>query len=134
MTDKSGFKWDDPFFFEDQLNEEERLVRDSARDYAQNKLMPRVLEMHRNESFDRDIFYEMGELGFYGTTIPEEYGGAELSNVCYGLVAREIERVDSGYRSMLSVQASLVMHPIFTYGTEEQKMKQNSMYVSTKIM
>ena len=123
MTDKSGFKWDDPFFFEDQLNEEERLVRDSARDYAQNKLMPRVLEMHRNESFDRDIFYEMGELGFYGTTIPEEYGGAELSNVCYGLVAREIERVDSGYRSMLSVQASLVMHPIFTYGTEEQKKK-----------
>jgi glutaryl-CoA dehydrogenase len=79
--------------------------------------------MHRNESFDRDIFYEMGELGFYGTTIPEEYGGAELSNVCYGLVAREIERVDSGYRSMLSVQASLVMHPIFTYGTEEQKKK-----------
>ncbi len=123
MTDKSEFKWDDPFFFEDQLNEEERLVRDSARDYAQNKLMPRVLEMHRNESFDRDIFYEMGELGFYGTTIPEEYGGAELSNVCYGLVAREIERVDSGYRSMLSVQASLVMYPIFTYGTEEQKKK-----------
>lgn len=123
MTDKSEFKWDDPFFFDDQLNEEERLVRDSARDYAQNKLMPRVLEMHRNESFDRDIFYEMGELGFYGTTIPEEYGGAELSNVCYGLVAREIERVDSGYRSMLSVQASLVMHPIFTYGTEEQKKK-----------
>ena len=123
MTDKSEFKWDDPFFFDDQLNEEERLVRDSARDYAQNKLMPRVLEMHRNESFDRDIFYEMGELGFFGTTIPEEYGGAELSNVCYGLVAREIERVDSGYRSMLSVQASLVMHPIFTYGTEEQKKK-----------
>ena len=123
MTDKSEFKWDDPFFFDDQLNEEERLVRDSARDYAQNKLMPRVLEMHRNESFDRDIFYEMGELGFYGTTIPEKYGGAELSNVCYGLVAREIERVDSGYRSMLSVQASLVMHPIFTYGTEEQKKK-----------
>jgi len=123
MTDKSEFKWDDPFFFDDQLNEEERLVRDSARDYAQNKLMPRVLEMHRNESFDRDIFYEMGELGFYGTTIPEEYGGAELSNVCYGLVAREIERVDSGYRSMLSVQASLVMHPIFTYGTEKQKKK-----------
>ena len=123
MTDNTEFKWDDPFFFEDQLNEEERLVRDSARDYAQNKLMPRVLEMHRNESFDRDIFYEMGELGFYGTTIPEEYGGAELSNVCYGLVAREIERVDSGYRSMLSVQASLVMHPIFTYGTEKQKKK-----------
>ena len=123
MSNQAYFQWDDPFFFDDQLNEEERLVRDSARDYAQNKLMPRVLEMHRNESFDRDIFYEMGELGFFGTTIPEEYGGAELSNVCYGLVAREIERVDSGYRSMLSVQASLVMHPIFTYGTEEQKKK-----------
>lgn len=121
MTEKAMFQWDDPFFFEDQLNEEERLVRDSAREYAQNKLMPRVLEMHRNETFDRDIFFEMGELGFFGATIPEDYGGAGLNNVCYGLVAREIERVDSGFRSMLSVQASLVMHPIFTYGTEEQK-------------
>ena len=117
------FQWDDPFFFEDQLNEEERLVRDSAREYAQNKLMPRVLEMHRNETFERDIFFEMGELGFFGATIPEDYCGAGLNNVCYGLVAREIERVDSGFRSMLSVQASLVMHPIFTYGTEEQKKK-----------
>ncbi len=121
MTDRTMFQWEDPFFFEDQLNEEERLVRDSAREYAQNKLMPRVLEMHRNETFDRDIFFEMGELGFFGATIPEDYGGAGLNNVCYGLVAREIERVDSGFRSMLSVQASLVMHPIFTYGTEEQK-------------
>ena len=85
--------------------------------------MPRVLEMHRNETFDRDIFFEMGELGFFGAIIPEEYGGAALNNVCYGLVAREIERVDSGFRSMLSVQASLVMHPIFTYGTEKQKMQ-----------
>ena len=123
MTEKAMFQWDDPFFFEDQLNEEERLVRDSAMEYAQNKLMPRVLEMHRNETFDRDIFFEMGELGYFGATIPEDYGGAGLNNVCYGLVAREIERVDSGFRSMLSVQASLVMHPIFTYGTEEQKKK-----------
>ena len=123
MTEKAMFQWDDPFFFEDQLNEDERLVRDSAREYAQNKLMPRVLEMHRNETFDRDIFFEMGELGFFGATIPEDYGGAGLNNVCYGLVAREIERVDSGFRSMLSVQASLVIHPIFTYGTEEQKKK-----------
>ena len=120
---RSGFKWDDPFFFEDQLHEDERLVSSSARDYAQDKLMPRVIEMHKNETFDRDIFFEMGELGFFGTTIPEEYGGAGLSNVCYGLVAREIERVDSGYRSMLSVQSSLVMHPIFSYGTEDQKKK-----------
>ncbi len=123
MADKVQFQWDDPFFFDDQLSEEERLVRDTARDYAQDKLMPRVLEMHRNESFDRDIFYEMGELGLFATTIPEEYGGAELNNVCYGLVTREIERADSGYRSMLSVQASLVMHPIYSYGTEEQKKK-----------
>ena len=120
---RSGFKWDDPFFFEDQLHEDERLVSSSARDYAQDKLMPRVIEMHKNETFDRDIFFEMGELGFFGTTIPEEYGGAGLSNVCYGLVAREIERVDSGYRSMLSVQSSLVMHPIFSYGTEDQKKR-----------
>ena len=120
---RSGFKWDDPFFFEDQLHEDERLVSSSARDYAQDKLMPRVIEMHKNETFDRDIFFEMGALGFFGTTIPEEYGGAGLSNVCYGLVAREIERVDSGYRSMLSVQSSLVMHPIFSYGTEDQKKR-----------
>ncbi len=120
---RSGFKWDDPFYFEDQLHEDERLVSSSARDYAQDKLMPRVIEMHKNETFDRDIFFEMGELGFFGTTIPEEYGGAGLSNVCYGLVAREIERVDSGFRSMLSVQSSLVMHPIFSYGTEDQKKK-----------
>ena len=123
MAEKTLFQWDDPFFFDDQLSEDERLVRDTAHDYAQDKLMPRVLEAHRHESFDRDIFYEMGELGLFATTVPEEYGGAALNNVCYGLVTREIERVDSGYRSMLSVQSSLVMFPILTYGTEEQKQK-----------
>ena len=123
MTEKVKFQWDDPFFFDHQLEEEERLVRDTARDYAQEKLMPRVLEANRNETFDREIFNEMGELGFFGITQPEEYGGADLNNVCYGLVTREIERIDSGYRSMLSVQSSLVMHPIYTYGSEDQRKK-----------
>ena len=123
MTDKVEFQWDDPFFFEDQLAEEERLVRDTARDYAQEQLMPRVLEANRNEIFDRDIFNEMGDLGFFGITQPEQYGGSELSYVCYGLANREVERVDSGYRSMMSVQSSLVMHPIYEYGSEEQRMK-----------
>ncbi len=122
-TPKPVFKWDDPFLFEDQLTEEERMVRDTAYDYAQDKLMPRVVEANRHETFDRAIFDEMGALGLLGPTIPEEYGGAGLSNVCYGLVAREVERVDSGYRSMMSVQSSLVMYPIFAYGTEEQKKK-----------
>jgi glutaryl-CoA dehydrogenase len=123
MTEKVKFQWDDPFFFDHQLEEEERLVRDTARDYAQEKLMPRVLEANRNETFDREIFNEMGELGFFGITQPEEYGGADLNNVCYGLVTREIERIDSGYRSMMSVQSSLVMHPIYTYGSEDQRKK-----------
>ena len=123
MADKVQFQWDDPFFFEDQLEEEERLVRDTARDYAQDKLMPRVLEANRHERFDREIFNEMGELGFFGITQPEKYGGAELNYVCYGVVNREVERVDSGYRSMMSVQSSLVMHPIYEYGSEEQRMK-----------
>ena len=123
MTEKVKFQWDDPFFFDHQLEEEERLVRDTARDYAQEKLMPRVLEANRNETFDRKIFNEMGELGFFGITQPEEYGGADLNNVCYGLVTREIERIDSGYRSMMSVQSSLVMHPIYTYGSEDQRKK-----------
>jgi len=122
-TAKPVFHWDDPFLFEDQLTEEERMVRDTARDYAQNKLMSRVVEANRHETFDRAIFDEMGELGLLGPTIPEDYGGAGLSNVCYGLVAREIERVDSGYRSMMSVQSSLVMYPIFAYGNENQKKK-----------
>jgi glutaryl-CoA dehydrogenase len=123
MADKVQFQWDDPFFFEDQLEEEERLVRDTARDYAQEQLMPRVLEANRHERFDREIFNEMGELGFFGITQPEKYGGAELNYVSYGLVNREVERVDSGYRSMMSVQTSLVMHPIYAYGSEEQRMK-----------
>ena len=123
MTEKVKFQWDDPFFFDHQLEEEERLVRDTARDYAQEKLMPRVLEANRNETFDREIFNEMGELGFFGITQPEVYGGADLNYVCYGLVTREIERIDSGYRSMLSVQSSLVMHPIYTYGSEDQRKK-----------
>ncbi len=122
-TAKPQFQWDDPFHFEDQLEEEERLVRDTARDYAQDKLMPRVLEANRHEIFDREIFNEMGELGFFGITQPEEYGGANLSYTCYGLVNREVERVDSGYRSMMSVQSSLVMHPIYAYGSEEQRQK-----------
>ena len=123
MNEKVKFKWDDPFFFDDQLEEEERLVRDTARDYAQEKLMPRVLDANRNETFDREIFNEMGELGFFGITQPEEYGGANLNYVSYGLVNREVERVDSGYRSMMSVQSSLVMHPIYSYGNEDQRKK-----------
>lgn len=123
MPNKPEFQWDDPFLFDTQLSEEERMVRDTARDYAQDKLMPRVLEAYRNEKFDREIMNEFGELGLLGPTIPEEYGGAGVNNVCYGLIAREVERVDSGYRSALSVQSSLVMHPINAYGTEEQKKK-----------
>lgn len=120
---KARFVWEDPLLLEDQLSEEERMVRDTARDYAQEKLMPRILEANRNETFDRDVMSEMGELGLLGCTLEEEYGCAGLNHVCYGLVAREIERVDSGYRSMMSVQSSLVMHPIHAYGTEEQRKK-----------
>lgn len=120
---KPKFQWDDPFLLDDQLDEEERMVRDAARDYCQDKLMPRVLEANRNETFDRDILYEMGQMGMLGSTIPEEYGGAGLNYVCYGLIAREVERVDSGYRSAMSVQSSLVMHPINAYGTEAQRQK-----------
>ena len=120
---KPSFKWDDPILFDEQLSEEEIMVRDAARNYCQSKLMPRVLENHRHETFDWAIFNEMGEIGFLGSTIPEEYGGAGLNSVCYGLIAREVERVDSGYRSAMSVQSSLVMYPIYTYGTEEQRQK-----------
>ena len=121
--DLSAFDWEDAFRLEDQLTEEERLVRDAARSYAQDKLQPRVIEAFREEKTDPDIFREMGELGLLGSTIPEAYGGAELGYVAYGLVAREVERVDSGYRSMMSVQSSLVMYPIYAYGSEEQRMK-----------
>jgi glutaryl-CoA dehydrogenase len=123
MATRTPFQWDDPFFLEDQLNEEERMVRDTARDYAQDKLMPRVLESFRHERFDREVFNEMGEMGLLGPTLPEEYGGAGVNHVCYGLVAREVERVDSGYRSTMSVQSSLVIHPIHAYGTEEHRRK-----------
>ena len=118
---KVTFKWDDPFLLNDQLSDEERMVRDSARKYCQDKLMPRILEANRHETFDRSIFYEMGQMGFLGPTLPEKYGCPELNSVCYGLITREVERVDSGYRSTMSVQSSLVMHPIYTYGTEEQR-------------
>ncbi|MBB4284580.1 acyl-CoA dehydrogenase [Roseospira goensis] len=113
--------WDDLLDFDGQLTEEERMVRDSARAYCQDKLMPRVLSANREERFDREIMTEMGALGLLGPTIPEAYGGAGVNHVAYGLIAREIERVDSGYRSAMSVQSSLVMHPIHAYGTEEQK-------------
>jgi len=117
------FDWEDPLGLEGQLTEEERMVRDTARGYAQDKLMPRVLTAYREERFDREIFNEMGALGLIGSTIPEEYGGAGLGYVAYGLIAREIERVDSGYRSAMSVQSSLVMYPIYAYGTEAQRRK-----------
>ncbi len=119
----ADFKWDDPFFLDDQLSEDERLVRDSARDYAQEKLMPRIQQANRDEFFHREIMNEMGSLGLLGATLPEKYGCANVNYVSYGLVAREIERVDSGYRSAMSVQSSLVMHPIFTFGTVEQRQK-----------
>ena len=117
------FKWDDPLLLETQLSEEERMVRDTAHDYAQGKLMPRVLEANRHERFDREIMNELGELGLLGATLPEEYGGAGVNHVCYGLTAREVEAVDSGYRSAMSVQSSLVMYPIYTYGSEAQRKK-----------
>ncbi|HJR23457.1 MAG TPA: acyl-CoA dehydrogenase [Dongiaceae bacterium] len=119
---KAEFHWEDPLLLEDQLTEEERMVRDTARDYAQDKLMPRVLEANRHEKFDREIMNELGALGLLGSTI-DGYGCAGTNYVSYGLVAREVERVDSGYRSAMSVQSSLVMHPINAYGTEEQRQK-----------
>src|SRR6201999_4033684 len=112
-----AFDWADPLGLESLLTEEERLVRDTARDHAQDRLMPRVPEAYRDETFDRAIMTEMGELGLLGATIPEAYGGAGLGHVAYGLVAREVERVDSGYRSAMSVQSSLVMHTIHAYGS-----------------
>jgi len=123
MLQTPQFNFEDPFLLENQLTDEERMVRDTARDYAQDKLMPRIRDAYRNETFDREIMNEMGALGLLGPTIPDEYGGAGVNHVCYGLIAREIERVDSGYRSALSVQSSLVMYPIYAYGSEEQKQK-----------
>jgi len=122
-SSKPVFDWADPFNLEGQLTEDERLVRDTARDYSQDKLLPRVTSAYLDERFDREIMNEMGELGLLGPTIPTEYGGAGLGYVSYGLAAREVERVDSGYRSAMSVQSSLVMHPIYAYGTEAQRKK-----------
>jgi len=118
-----GFQWQDPFRLEGQLSAEERMVRDAARAYCQDKLMPRILEANRHEHFDRDIYLEMAELGFLGATLPEDLGGAGLNAVCYGLLAREVERVDSGYRSAMSVQSSLVIYPIYRFGSPQQQEK-----------
>ncbi|MDK2768722.1 MAG: acyl-CoA dehydrogenase [Sphingomonas sp.] len=123
MAEMGRFDWQDPFALDAQLTDEERMVRDAARAYAQEQLLPRVTRAFLDESFDREIMREMGQLGLLGPTIPETYGGAGLGYVAYGLVAREVEAVDSGYRSAMSVQSSLVMHPIHAYGTEEQKRK-----------
>jgi glutaryl-CoA dehydrogenase len=120
---KARFAWDDPLLLSDQLTEEERMVRDAAYAYAQEKLLPRVTDAFRHERSDPAVFPEMGALGLLGATIPSEYGGSGLNYVCYGLIAREVERVDSGYRSMMSVQSSLVMFPIYTYGSEAQRRK-----------
>jgi len=123
MTDTNAFTWNDPFLMNDQLTEEERMIRDSAFAYAQEKLQPRVENAFLAEETDPEIFREMGELGLLGVTVPEEYGGIGAGYVSYGLAAREVERVDSGYRSMMSVQSSLVMYPIYAYGSEEQRRK-----------
>ena len=121
MADRAAFVWDDPLLLDEQFSAEERMIRDTAREYAQDRLMPRVLEANRRERFDREIMNEMGELGMLGATLPAKYGCAEVSYVSYGLMAREVERVDSGYRSAMSVQSSLVMYPIHAYGTEAQR-------------
>src|ERR1700751_3340821 len=118
-----AFVWDSPFRLGDQLSESERRIRDTAREYSQGRLQPRIIEAYRGERFYREIMNEMGELGLLGPTIPEEYGGAGVGHVAYGLIARELERVDSGYRTVMSVQSSLVMHPIHAYGSEAQRQK-----------
>ncbi|WP_189635522.1 acyl-CoA dehydrogenase family protein, partial [Gemmobacter lanyuensis] len=123
MPELGVFDWSDAFRLEDQLTEEERMLRDAARAYAQDKLQPRVTAAYREEVTAPEIFREMGEMGLLGVTVPEEYGGLGASYVSYGLVAREVERVDSGYRSMMSVQSSLVMYPIYAYGSEAQRQK-----------
>ena len=121
--DLGVFSWSDPFYLEQQLSEEERMLKDASHTFAQEKLQPRITKAFQNETVEPQLFREMGEMGLLGTTIPEEYGGLGAGYVSYGVVAREIERVDSGYRSMMSVQSSLVMYPIYAYGTEEQRKK-----------
>ena len=124
MSDRRvPFDWSDPLLLDEQLSVEERMIRDSTREYAQDRLMPRVLEANRNESFDREIMNEMGAMGLLGATLPEKYGCSNVNYISYGLMAREVERVDSGYRSAMSVQSSLVMHPIHAYGTDAQREK-----------
>src|ERR1700731_2339075 len=123
MSAEIAFTWDDPLRLDEQLTEEERLTRDTAHDYCQSSLQPRVMLAAREERFDRQILTEMGSLGLLGSTLPEVYGGSDLSHVAYGLILREVERVDSGYRSAMSVQSSLVMYPIYAYGTEAQRRK-----------
>ncbi len=120
---KTPFNWQDPFSFNSLLTEEERMIQEAAHAYCQEKLMPRILEANRHERFDVEIMQELGSLGFLGATLPEQYGCAAVNYVSYGLIAREVERVDSGYRSAMSVQSSLVMHPIYTYGSEAQRIK-----------
>ena len=122
-TTKPVFSWEDPLFLDSQLSDDERMVRDSARAFSREVLLPRVIEDFREESFDADVMQQMGELGLLGPTIPAEYGGAGVNHVAYGLAAYEIEAIDSGYRSAMSVQSSLVMHPINAFGTEAQKQK-----------
>ena len=123
MAKTAPFNWEDPFLLSDQLDEDERLIMDSTREFCADQLMPGILEANRHEKFDREVMNKFGEMGLLGSTIPEEYGCAGVNHVCYGLAAREVERVDSGYRSAMSVQSSLVMHPIYSYGTEEQRQK-----------
>lgn len=120
---EAQFNWQDPLYLDQRLSDDERLIADSARQFCQDRLMPGVIEANRMEKFDRDIMTEFAQLGFLGATIPEQYGGAGASYVAYGLITREVERVDSGYRSAMSVQSSLVMHPIYAYGSEEQRLK-----------
>src|SRR5579863_6568413 len=120
---RKTFQWDDPLDLGSRLSEEERLIGDAARSYARERLLPRVVSAWRDERFDREIMTEMGALGFLGATLPETYGGAGVSHVAYGLIAREIEAIDSGYRSAMSVQSSLVMYPIHAFGSEDQKRR-----------
>ncbi|MBV9076302.1 MAG: acyl-CoA dehydrogenase [Methylobacteriaceae bacterium] len=122
-TPSGAFRWDDPFLLDDQLSDDERMIRDTARSFAQEQLLPGIVDAYANETTDRSIFSRMGELGLLGVTLPEDYGCAGASYVAYGLVAREVERIDSGYRSMMSVQSSLVMYPIYAYGDENQRKR-----------
>ena len=134
MLKDKDFQWEDPLDLEGELSEEERMVRDTARGFAQDYLMPRVVAAYRDETYDAQMLPEMGKLGLLGPTTPEEYGGAGLGYVAYGLIARELERVDSGYRSAMSVQSSLVMYPIYAYGSEAQRRKYLSKLASAELV